>query len=127
MQGDEGMKERILIVDDQLGIRLLLKEILQKEGYSTFQAANGYQAIEITKKENPDLVLLDMRLPEMNGIEILQELKKISPDIRVIIMTAYGEQELIDTAKNIGILDYITKPFEIEEIRRIVEEKIKAN
>lgn len=121
------MKERILIVDDQLGIRLLLKEILQKEGYSTFQAANGYQAIEITKKENPDLVLLDMRLPEMNGIEILQELKKISPDIRVIIMTAYGEQELIDTAKNIGILDYITKPFEIEEIRRIVEEKIKAN
>lgn len=123
MQGDEGMKERILIVDDQLGIRLLLKEILQKEGYSTFQAANGYQAIEITKKENPDLVLLDMRLPEMNGIEILQELKKISPDIRVIIMTAYGEQELIDTAKNIGILDYITKPFEIEEIRRIVEEK----
>lgn len=127
MQGDEGMKERILIVDDQLGIRLLLKEILQKEGYSTFQAANGYQAIEITKKENPDLVLLDMRLPEMNGIEILQELKKISPDIRVIIMTAYGEQELIDTAKNIGILDYITKPFEIEEIRRIVKEKIKAN
>ena len=84
------MEEKILIVDDQFGIRILLNEVLQKEGYHTFQAANGVQALEITKKHSPDLVLLDMKIPGMDGIEILKRMKSIDPDIRVIIMTAYG-------------------------------------
>jgi two-component system response regulator (stage 0 sporulation protein F) len=76
------MKEKILIVDDQFGIRILLNEVFQKEGYQTFQAANGIQALEIVTKHDPDLVLLDMKIPGMDGIEILKRMKVIDPDSR---------------------------------------------
>lgn len=85
------MREKVLIVDDQFGIRTLLNEVLQKEGYEIFQAANGLQALSVTEQHAPDLVLLDMKIPGMDGLEILKKMKEINPDIRVIIMTAYGE------------------------------------
>lgn len=118
------MSEKILIVDDQFGIRILLNEILQKEGYKIFQAANGHQALNITKKHNPDLVLLDMKIPGMDGLEILEEMKKIREDIRVIIMTAYGELKMIEASKRMGALAHFTKPFDIEEIRSAVKKYI---
>lgn len=71
------MNEKILIVDDQYGIRILLNEVFHKEGYQTFQAANGIQALDIVTKERPDLVLLDMKIPGMDGIEILKRMKMI--------------------------------------------------
>ncbi|HLU22498.1 MAG TPA: response regulator [Bacillaceae bacterium] len=115
------MKEKVLIVDDQFGIRVLLNEILQREGYDLYQAANGLQALAITKKQSPDLVLLDMKIPGMDGLEILEEMKKINPDIRVIIMTAYGELEMIEASKELGALAHFSKPFDIDEIRRAVK------
>jgi two-component system response regulator (stage 0 sporulation protein F) len=115
------MKEKILIVDDQFGIRILLNEVLQKEGYQTFQAANGVQALEIVKKNPPDLVLLDMKIPGMDGIEILKRMKVIEPDIRVIIMTAYGELDMIQEAMNLGALTHFAKPFDIDDIRVAVK------
>ncbi|HEY4551883.1 MAG TPA: response regulator [Bacillaceae bacterium] len=118
------MKKKVLIVDDQFGIRILLNEILQKEGYQTFQAANGLQALDITKNHAPDLVLLDMRIPGMDGIEILKRMKKINPDIRVIIMTAYGELEMIEESKKLGALAHFPKPFDIDEIRNAVKNYI---
>lgn len=83
-------------VIDQYGIRILLNEVFNKEGYQTFQAANGLQALDIVTKERPDLVLLDMKIPGMDGIEILKRMKVIDENIRVIIMTAYGELDMID-------------------------------
>ncbi|MCJ8007902.1 response regulator [Lederbergia wuyishanensis] len=118
------MKEKILIVDDQFGIRILLNEILQKEGYQVFQAANGLQALAITKKHALDLVLLDMKIPGMDGLEILQQMKKIKPDIRVIIMTAYGELEKMEAAKKLGALAHFTKPFDIVELRQTIRSYI---
>ena len=94
------MGANVLIVDDQYGIRILLNEVLQKEGYVTFQAANGVQAINIAKTHAPDLVLLDMKIPGMDGIEILKKLKEHDPTIPVIMMTAYGELDMIQHAKN---------------------------
>lgn len=111
------MTEKILIVDDQFGIRILLNEVLQKEGYKTFQAANGVQALEIVKKDPPDLVLLDMKIPGMDGIEILKRMKVIEPDIKVIIMTAYGELDMIQEAMDLGALTHFAKPFDIDDIR----------
>ncbi|WP_018661233.1 response regulator [Heyndrickxia acidiproducens] len=108
----------ILIVDDQFGIRILLTEVLQKEGYETFQAANGVQALDIAKNHRIDLVLLDMKIPGMDGIEILKRLKEIKPDIRVIIMTAYGELDMIQEAKDLGALTHFAKPFDINDIRQ---------
>jgi two-component system, response regulator, stage 0 sporulation protein F len=117
-------KEKILIVDDQFGIRILLNEVLQKEGYKTFQAANGVQALEITKKYSPDLVLLDMKIPGMDGIEILKRMKEIDPEIRVIIMTAYGELDMIQEAKDLGAITHFAKPFDIDDIRSAVRENM---
>lgn len=118
------MAEKILIVDDQYGIRILLTEVLQKEGYTTFQAANGFQAIDITKEQAPDLVLLDMKTPGMDGIEILKRLKQHDETIKVIIMTAYGELDMIQEAKDLGALTHFAKPFDIDEIRKVVREYI---
>ena len=118
------MAEKILIVDDQYGIRILLTEVLEKEGYTTFQAANGFQAIDITKEQAPDLVLLDMKIPGMDGIEILKRLKQHDETIKVIIMTAYGELDMIQEAKDLGALTHFAKPFDIDEIRKVVREYI---
>ncbi|MGG0474620.1 response regulator [Priestia aryabhattai] len=118
------LAEKILIVDDQYGIRILLTEVLQKEGYTTFQAANGFQAIDITKEQAPDLVLLDMKIPGMDGIEILKRLKQHDEMIKVIIMTAYGELDMIQEAKDLGALTHFAKPFDIDEIRKVVREYI---
>ncbi|WP_040206941.1 response regulator [Neobacillus jeddahensis] len=118
------MKEKILIVDDQFGIRILLNEVFQKEGYQTFQAANGIQALEIVTKHDPDLVLLDMKIPGMDGIEILKRMKVIDPDIRVIIMTAYGELDMIQEAKDLGAITHFAKPFDIDDIRAAVRKHI---
>jgi two-component system, response regulator, stage 0 sporulation protein F len=121
-EGGITLKEKILIVDDQFGIRILLTEVLQKEGYQTFQAANGFQAIEIAKQNAPDLVLLDMKIPGMDGIEILKRLKEYDQSIKVIIMTAYGELDMIQEAKELGALTHFAKPFDIDEIRQAVRQ-----
>ncbi|PKG22004.1 response regulator [Niallia nealsonii] len=118
------MKGKVLIVDDQFGIRILLNEVFQKEGYQTFQAANGVQALEILTKNEPDIVLLDMKIPGMDGIEILKRMKKINQDIRVIIMTAYGELDMIQEAKDLGALTHFAKPFDIDDLRDAVKKYI---
>lgn len=118
------MNEKILIVDDQYGIRILLNEVFQKAGYQTFQAANGFQALEIVDKHSPDLVLLDMKIPGMDGIEILKRMRVVEPDIRVIIMTAYGELDMIQEAKDLGALTHFAKPFDIDEIRDAVRKHL---
>lgn len=115
------MNGKILIVDDQFGIRILLNEVLQKEGYDTYQAANGIQALEIVTKHSPDLVLLDMKIPGMDGIEILKRMRVVDKDIRVIIMTAYGELDMIQEAKDLGALTHFAKPFDIDDIRAAVK------
>ncbi|MCM3459914.1 sporulation initiation phosphotransferase Spo0F [Bacillus atrophaeus] len=123
------MNEKILIVDDQYGIRILLNEVFNKEGYQTFQAANGLQALDIVTKERPDLVLLDMKIPGMDGIEILKRMKVIDESIRVIIMTAYGELDMIQESKDLGALTRFAKPFDIDEIRDAVKKylPLKSN
>jgi two-component system response regulator (stage 0 sporulation protein F) len=118
------MSNKILIVDDQYGIRILLNEVFQKEGYKTFQAANGVQALDIVQKHSPDLVLLDMKIPGMDGIEILKRIKAINQDIRVIIMTAYGELDMIQETKELGAIMHFAKPFDIDELRAAVKKHL---
>ena len=121
------MKGKVLIVDDQFGIRILLNEVLQKEGYDTYQAANGLQALEILDDHTPDLVLLDMKIPGMDGIEILKRMKVIQPDIKVIIMTAYGELDMIQEAMDLGAITHFAKPFDIDDIRKAVAKHLKTS
>jgi two-component system response regulator (stage 0 sporulation protein F) len=117
--------KKLLIVDDQNGIRLLLAEVFSSEGYQTYQASNGERALEIVREEPPDLVLLDMKIPGMDGLEILKNLKKINPDIKVIMMTAYGELDMIKEASQLGAIMHFTKPFDIDELRLAVNNQLQ--
>lgn len=117
-------KGKLLIVDDQNGIRVLLVEVFNSEGYETFEASNGKLALDIVEKEDPDLVLLDMKIPGMDGLEILKRVKKIKPEIKVIMMTAYGELEMIKEARAMGALMHFTKPFDIDELRMVVNKQM---
>jgi len=116
--------KKILIVDDQFGIRALLQEVLHKEGYVVFQAPNGQVALELVQTQAPDLVLLDMKIPGMDGLEILRNIRKMEMYTRVIMMTAYGELDLIQEAMEMGALAHFTKPFDIDELRQAVNAQL---
>jgi two-component system response regulator (stage 0 sporulation protein F) len=122
----EIMAKKVLIVDDQYGIRVLLHEVLAKEGYDIYQAPNGVTALEIVRTHKPDLVLLDMKIPGMDGLEILRHIRTIEPDTKVIMMTAYGELDLIKEATALGALTHFTKPFDIDELRTAVNNQIAS-
>ncbi|MBC8078898.1 MAG: response regulator [Gorillibacterium sp.] len=118
--------KKLLIVDDQNGIRVLLVEVFSSEGYQTFQAANGKLALEIVRAESPDLVLLDMKIPGMDGLDILKHIKQIDPAMKVIMMTAYGELDMIKEASDLGALMHFTKPFDIDELRQAVNHYLRT-
>jgi two-component system response regulator (stage 0 sporulation protein F) len=118
-------KRKVLIVDDQNGIRVLLVEVFSSEGYHTSQASNGKLALEIVRKDPPDLVLLDMKIPGMDGLDILKHIKQINPSIKVIMMTAYGELDMIKEATDLGALMHFTKPFDIDDLRLAVNKQLR--
>lgn len=111
----------ILVVDDQQGIRLLLKEVFKKEGYTIHLAANGLDALTIVEQESVSCVLLDMKIPGMDGLEILKKIKEQKSHLPVFMMTAFGEQDLMDRAKELGAERFFTKPFNIFDIRNEVK------
>ena len=119
--------KKVLIVDDQFGIRVLLYEVFNKEGYTTYQAANGKEALNIVQQVPPDIVLLDMKIPGMDGLEILKRIKKIDREIKVIMMTAYGELDMINEATKHGAITHITKPFDIDHMRAIVRDQLNVH
>ncbi|GFN34013.1 response regulator [Paenibacillus xylaniclasticus] len=121
------MDKKVLIVDDQNGIRVLLMEVFSSEGYTTFQASNGKLALEIVCSERPDLVLLDMKIPGMDGLEILRHIKTFDASIKVIMMTAYGELDIIKEATELGALMHFTKPFDIDEMRLAVNSELRGD
>lgn len=110
----------LLIVDDQHGVRRLLYEAFKDEGYRVRMAQGGSEALKMVSQETPDIVLLDIKMPGMNGLETLAEMRKTKPDLSVLMMTAYGDLEVVDKAKKMGVKHYIIKPFDIHEVRLLV-------
>ncbi len=124
--------EKILIVDDDPKIRENLVEILRDEGYETSEAESGKSAIDLVFRESFDLVLLDLVMPKMDGIDTLKEIKRINYKTRVIMITAFATIENAVEAMRRGADDYISKPFEIDRflttVKRTIEElKIEEN
>ena len=113
-------KETILVVDDEKNIRLTLSQALEVLEVETDTAANGEEALTKLKEKEFGLILLDLKMPGMDGMEVLRQLSKIRPDIRIIILTAYGTVELAVEAMQLGAADFIQKPFTPEEIRELV-------
>ncbi|RAL23340.1 two-component system response regulator [Thermoflavimicrobium daqui] len=123
MEGRD-LYKKVLVVDDQYGIRVLLKEVFSKDNLIVFQAANGKQALEIIRLERPDLILLDMKMPGMDGLELLRRLRRLDTKIKVIMMTAYGELDMVDEATKLGAIGHFTKPFDIDELRAAVIQQL---
>jgi len=111
----------ILIVDDEEMMRNLLEKILAREGYQVTTAEDGLAALELVREHPFDLVISDMKMPRMNGFELLKAVKKDYAQTGVIIMTAYGDTYTVKDALLLGADEYITKPFKSYEISLIVE------
>jgi len=111
---------KILVVDDELGPREALRMIL-RDDYDVVTADNGYQAMDYLVDSDYDLVILDIRMPDMNGIELLAEVKKKAPETEVVMITAYASVDTATNALRNGALDYLIKPFDISAVKEVVE------
>jgi DNA-binding NtrC family response regulator len=110
------MSEKILVVDDEDIIRESLSYILNKEKYDVDEAANGKIAFDMLKDKSYDLVITDLEMPEMKGIELLEEIKKLNVQTNTIVITAYGSVDTAIAALRSGASDYILKPVEFDEL-----------
>lgn len=106
----------ILIVDDAAFMRLRLKKLLEDQGYQIQEAANGREAVERYQAERPDLVLMDITMPEMSGIEALQAIRQIDSGVKVIMVSALGQQAMVIQAIQAGARDFIVKPYEPQRV-----------
>lgn len=119
------MSQRILIVEDEPDMRETCRRILARQGYQVSTAADGPSAMELVRNEAFSLVITDLRLPEMSGMEILREVKRASPSTGVVLITAYGSIEMALQAVRDGAFDYIPKPFSMEQLRIAVERALE--
>lgn len=113
---------KILIVDDEKNIRLALKQCLLAEKYEVETAVNGLEGYEKILESEYDVILLDMKMPGLNGLEVLHKIRQEGKDVDVIMMTAYGTIEKAVEAMKLGAIDFLSKPFAPEEIRSIVKD-----
>lgn len=120
------MKPSILIVDDDDMIRESLSDNLKKSGYEVYTEGSGSGAFSIIKKHIIDLILLDMKLPDIDGLEVLKKIKEFDTDILVIIMTAYSDVQTAVSAMKLGAYHYINKPFELEELKLLIEKGLET-
>ena len=114
----------VLIVDDEKNAREGLKHFLAGLDYDVFVAANGKEALPIIKKEHPEIVLSDLKMPDMDGMELLHEIKRTKPNTAVIMLTAYGTVENAVQAMKAGAYYYLTKPINFEELELILKKAI---
>ena len=114
-------QKTILVADDDASIRSLLKQLLADEGFAVHEASTGIEVVDKVKELSPDLVIMDVRMPELDGIEALARLKSTNPKTAVLIMTAFGSSNAAIRAMELGAFDYITKPFELDKISHSVK------
>jgi len=114
-------QKTILVADDDASIRSLLKQLLADEGFAVHEASTGIEVVDKVKESSPDLVIMDVRMPELDGIEALARLKSTNPKTADLNMTAFGSSNAAIRAMELGAFDYITKPFELDKISHSVK------
>lgn len=122
------MSARVLIVDDLAFIKLIIRDTLEKTGFEVAgEASNGLEAVEMYKRLKPDIVLMDITMPRMDGIQALQEIMKFDPSAKVIMCSALGQQKLIIQSIQLGAKDFIVKPFKPERIVGAIKKALNMN
>ncbi|MBF0408290.1 MAG: response regulator [Candidatus Riflebacteria bacterium] len=121
-------RKKILIVDDAEILRKILRDLLESNGYEVFEAANGKEALMNYPKIRPDLITMDITMPEMDGITALKALKKLDPAVKIIMITAVGTANSVKDAIVAGAINFIVKPYKpgkiLETLKKMLEKKI---
>ena len=116
---------KVLIVDDAAFMRMMIKDILEKNGFEVVgEANNGVKAVELYKSENPDVVTMDITMPDMDGIQAVKAIRELNPQAKVVMCSAMGQQTMVMDAIKAGAKDFIVKPFQadrvLEAIRKVL-------
>ena len=119
-----GKRRVILVVDDEPEALSLFRDILAAEDAEILAAQSGAEALAIARQSPLDLVILDVKLPDVSGTEVLRCLRKLDDSVPVIMVTSYGSADDVRTSMRLGAFDYLTKPFDNEEIRRVAREAL---
>ncbi len=120
------MNHTIIVTEDDAVQREIISDILASAGYAVQQCASGLETLDTLRKDACDLILTDMKMPEMDGLETLQALRELDPDVRVLVASGFSISLDIDTLRAHGALDFLSKPFRVSEISRKVAELIQA-
>lgn len=118
------MVPKILIIDDEEHMCWALDRAMRQEGYQTEVAYQGRDGLKVIREEAPSLVILDLRLPDMDGLEVLKEAREINPNLPIVMLTAHGTIETAIEAMKNGAVDYITKPFDLEELKLVIKQNL---
>jgi len=116
---------KLLVVDDEIDVCDFVKSFFEERNYTVFTASDGEEALRVVKRQQPDIILLDIRMKRMNGIETLKKIREFDKYVDVIMVTAVEEKDKIDAAKALGARKYITKPLVLEELEHAVYETQK--
>src|SRR5436190_20801104 len=121
----QSSKGRILVVDDEANARTALAELLRDEGYTIETAADGFKALPKLEDFAPDLVLTDLRMPGMDGLELMRKAREDDPERAVIVMTAFGSVDSAVAAMRQGAADYLTKPINLDELVLVLDRALR--
>lgn len=116
---------RILVVDDEESMRFLLSQVMKREGYDVATASDGEKALQHVRENNFDLVIMDVKMPAMDGMQALKEMRRMRPNLVVVMITAHGNTDLAIQAMREGAYDYFNKPFELEEMKVVVRRALE--
>ncbi len=120
------MSKTVLVVDDAAFMRMMIRDILVKEGYVIHEAVNGRDAVEKYAEIHPDLVTMDITMPEMSGLDALREIRGADPAARVLIVSAMGQQRMIVEALESGAMDFLVKPFQPTKVLETVKKCLQS-
>lgn len=116
---------KVLIVDDATFMRMMIKDILEKNGFEIVgEASNGLKAVELYKSEKPDVVTMDITMPDMDGIEAVKEIKSFDPNAKIVMCSAMGQQSMVMDAIRAGARDFIVKPFQADRVLEAINKVI---
>ena len=119
------MANKVLIVDDAAFMRMMIKDILEKNGYDVVgEASNGLVAVDLYKKEKPDVVTMDITMPDMDGIEAVKQIRTFDPNAKIIMCSAMGQQSMVMDAIKSGAKDFIVKPFQADRVLEVIKKVI---
>src|SRR5215467_8700107 len=119
-------KKQVLIVDDEPNLRKILSAQLSRDGYDVLTAEDGQQGLDLLHDNHIDLVITDLKMPKVDGMQLLREALREDPDLPVVMITAHGTVDTAVEALKTGAFDYLTKPFDKDEVRQIVDKALKT-